>query len=330
MPDRDAAIAAFADRAGWGTADRRPLAGDASNRRYLRLQMGAGTAVLMDAPPDRGEDVRPFVKIARHLSALGLSAPAILAADEAAGLLLLEDLGDGIFAHLASADPTMETPLYLAAAGALAALQSAPPPADLTRFTPEVMADLSRLVFDWYAPDTSPQDAADVTARLRDALARTAPAPTVLSLRDFHAENLLWLPDRAGAARVGLLDFQDAVVAHPAYDLVSLLADARRDVAEQTRAATVRHFLDLTGHAETTFTSAAAALSVQRNLRILGIFARLARRDGKTGYLRFLPRVWRLLLRDLGHPALADLRDSALCLLPPPEAAIREAACPSP
>jgi N-acetylmuramate 1-kinase len=331
MPDRDALIAAFADRAGWGAADRRPLAGDASNRRYLRLHRASGeTAVLMDAPPERGEDVRPFLAIARHLTALGLSAPDTFAADEEAGLLLLEDLGDGLFARLIAADPAREAPLYAAAAEALAALHHAPPPPGLTRFTPEVMADLDRIAFDWYAPGTSAAEADDLTARLRDALARMAPEPTVLSLRDFHAENLLWLPDRTGPARVGLLDFQDAVVAHPAYDLVSLLNDARRDVTEETRAATVRHFLDLTGHAEAPFAAASAALSVQRNLRILGVFARLAARDGKTGYLRFLPRVWRFLLRDLEHPALAEVRDAGLRLLPPPEAAMREATCPSP
>jgi hypothetical protein len=326
MPDRDAAIAAFAQRAGWGEAARRPLAGDASNRRYLRLRRGGETAVLMDAPPERGEDVRPFLRIARHLSALDLSAPAILASDEAAGLLLLEDLGDGVFARLAEADPEIETPLYLAAAEALAVLHRAPPPPGLTRFTPEVMADLARLVFDWYAPGTPPKAAEDMTSRLRDTLAKTAPEPTVLSLRDFHAENLLWLPDRSGPARVGLLDFQDAVVAHPAYDVVSLLNDARRDVSEETHAATIRHFLDLTGHAEAPLAAAAAALSVQRNLRILGVFARLAGRDGKTGYLRFIPRVWRLLLRDLEHPALAEVREKALRLLPPPEAIPRETA----
>jgi aminoglycoside/choline kinase family phosphotransferase len=326
MPDRDAVIAAFAERAGWGEAERRPLAGDASNRRYLRLRRGGETAVLMDAPPERGEDVRPFLRIARHLSALDLSAPAILASDEAAGLLLLEDLGDGVFARLAESDPEIETPLYLTAAGALAVLHRAPPPPGLTRFTPEVMADLACLVFDWYAPGTPPEAVEDMAARLRDTLAKTAPEPTVLSLRDFHAENLLWLPDRTGPARVGLLDFQDAVVAHPAYDVVSLLNDARRDVSEETHAATIRHFLDLTGHAEAPFAAAAAALSVQRNLRILGVFARLAGRDGKTGYLRFIPRVWRLLLRDLEHPALAKVREKALRLLPPPEAIPRETA----
>lgn len=331
MPDRMDLIAAFADRAGWGGADRRMLAGDASNRRYLRLHAASGeTAIVMDAPPERGEDVRPFLGIARHLAGLGLSAPRVLAEDATAGLLLLEDLGDGLFARLVAADPARERSLYLAAAETLAELHRADPPAGLTRFTPEVMADLTRLAFEWYGPDAPRDEAEEMTARLRDALARTAPEPTVLALRDFHAENLLWLPDRAGPARVGLLDFQDAVIAHPAYDLVSLLHDARRDVSDETRTAAVRHFLDLTGHAEAPFAAAAACLSAQRNLRILGVFARLARRDGKTGYLGFLPRVWRLLLRDLDHPALAGVRDAALHLLPPPDVAIREAPCPAP
>jgi aminoglycoside/choline kinase family phosphotransferase len=330
MPDRDALIAAFAHRAGWGTALRRPLAGDASNRRYLRLLRDSGeTAVLMDAPPERGEDVRPFIAIATHLSALGLSAPAILAEDAPAGLLLLEDLGDDLFARLA-VDPARETPLYLAAAEVLAALHSAPPPSGLVRFTPETMADLVRLVFDWYAPGTPDRAAEEIVGRLRDVLEARAPDPTVLSLRDFHAENLLWLPGRAGPARVGLLDFQDAVIAHPAYDLVSLLHDARRDVTGETRAATLRHFLDLTGQAEESFVAAAAALSTQRNLRILGVFARLAGRDGKTGYLRFLPRVWSLLLRDLDHPDLARLRKAALSVLPSPDNVRPEAPCPTP
>jgi N-acetylmuramate 1-kinase len=170
MPDRDAQIAAFAARAGWGAAERRALAGDASNRRYLRLHLGRNTAVLMDAPPERGEDVRPFLAIARHLSGLGLSAPAILAADEENGLLLLEDLGDGLLARLAAAEPAREAPLYAAAAETLAALHRAPPPQGLTRFTPDVMADLARLAFDWYAPRTPDADAAELT---RDCATRS-------------------------------------------------------------------------------------------------------------------------------------------------------------
>ena len=328
MPDRDAQIDTFLHHAGWGTATRHPLAGDASNRRYLRLVSEPGaTAVLMDAPPDRGEDVRPFLAIARHLARIGLSAPAVLADDTQAGLLLLEDLGDGLFARLAG-NPATETKLYGAAAETLAALPAGPPPEGLGLFTPDPMADLARLVFDGYAPVTKKGE--ELVSLLRKALERTAPKPTVLSLRDFHAENLLWLPDRAGPARVGLLDFQDAVIAHPAYDLVSLLHDARRDVGEATRAATIRRFLDLTGHEAAPFMAAAAALSAQRNLRILGVFARLARRDGKAGYLRVLPRVWRNLNRDLDHPALSRLRETALRLLPPPETFMDEARCPAP
>ena len=321
MSDRDTQIAAFAERAGWGRARRHVLAGDASNRRYLRLIRDTGeTAVLMDALPGSGENLRPFLLIDRHLAALGLSAPAILAEDEDSGLLLLEDLGDGIFARLVASEPGCERPLYGAAAEALSVIQGAPPPANLLRFTPDKMADLAHLVFDWYAPEIRSADADALTLRLREALAQTAGDPTVLALRDFHAENLLWLPDRSGPARVGLLDFQDAVVAHPAYDLVSLLHDARRDVTEDAAAATLRRFLDLTGHEATSFSAAASALSVQRNLRILGVFARLARRDGKTGYLRLLPRVWRHLRRELDHPALSAVRDIALRVLPPPEA----------
>jgi aminoglycoside/choline kinase family phosphotransferase len=320
MSERDARIAAFADGAGWGRARRHVLAGDASNRRYLRLVRDTGeTAVLMDAAPGSGENIRAFLAIDRHLAALGLSAPAILAEDEVSGFILLEDLGDGVFARLVADDPDRERPLYGAAAEALTVLQGAPPPADLVRFTPERMTELARLVFDWYAPETPNTDADELTSRLREALERTTGEPTVLALRDFHAENLLWLPERAGPARVGLLDFQDAVVAHPAYDLVSLLHDARRDVTGDTQAATLRRFLDLTGHEDKSFSAAASTLSVQRNLRILGVFARLARRDGKSGYLRLLPRVWRHLLRELERPALSAVRDVARRALPPPQ-----------
>ena len=332
MSDRETLIADFTLRTGWGAAERRPIAGDASGRRYVRLVRDTGaTAILMDAPQATGEDVRPFLAIARHLLGLHLSAPRVLAEDAVAGLLLLEDLGEGIFARLVSADPANERPLYLAAAETLACLHRSPPPENLTRFTPETMAELVRIVFDWYAPATPTREAGDFLDRLRSVLDRTAPEPTVLALRDFHAENLVWLPRRDGAARVGLLDFQDAVVAHPAYDLVSLLHDARRDVTDEARVAALRHFLDLTGYAAQPFAAAAAALSAQRNLRILGVFTRLARRDGKTGYLRFLPRVWRLLLRDLDHPALAEMRRTALRVLPIPQSIAQpETPCATP
>lgn len=308
MADRADLVAAFLDAAGWGTAARHPLAGDASARRYLRLLRAPGeTAVLMDAPPDRCGDTPAFLAIGRHLLSLSLSAPRVLAEDATAGLVLLEDLGDGIFARLLAQDPAREPALYAAAAETLATLQAAPPPPGLTPFTPAHMAGLVRIAFEWYAPDTSAAAADTLVARLEAVLDAVAPRPTVLALRDVHAENLLWLPGRAGPARTGLLDFQDAVVAHPAYDLVSLLDDARRDVGAPARAAATRRFLDLTGHAAEPFAAAAAALSLQRNLRILGVFARLARRDGKSGYLGHVPRVRGHVLRALDHPALAGL-----------------------
>ena len=323
MADRAVVTEAFLRQAGWGAAASCLLAGDASARRYLRLAQATGeTAILMDAPPDRCDDTGAFVTIARHLSSLGLSAPAILAEDVAAGLLLLEDLGDAVFARVVAAQPTAGLVLYPAAAETLAALQQAPVPEGLAAFTPPHMADLVGVAFDWYAPAAPKPAARAITARLRDILATVAPAPSVLALRDMHAENLLWLPERAGAARVGLLDFQDAVIAHPAYDLVSLLDDARRDVDTETRRATIGRFLDLTGHEAQTFGAASAALSLQRNLRILGVFARLARRDGKSGYLAHLPRVWGHVLRALDHPAVSSLKVPLLRHLPPPCAAL--------
>lgn len=334
MSERETLIADFLRDSGWGAAAKEEIAGDASGRRYARLvRQGGETAILMDAPPETGEDVRPFLAIAGHLLSLDLSAPRVLAEDAAAGFLLLEDFGNGLFAQLITADRTRERPLYLAAADTLAALHRSPPPAGLVRFTPAEMADLVRVLFDWYATAIPADGAEDVVERLRSILERAAPEPTVLALRDFHAENLVWLPGREGVRRVGLLDFQDAVIAHPAYDLVSLLHDARRDVSKQTRRATLRHYLDLTGHAERSFEAAAAALSVQRNLRILGVFARLARRDGKIGYLRLLPRVWRLMLRELDHGDLAELREAILGVVPPPGAVFRQetpCATPSP
>ena len=321
MAERDAEIDVFLGRAGWGTATRAPLAGDASNRRYLRLERGADRAVLMDAPPGTGEDIRPFTAIARHLTALGLSAPAILADDAGAGLLLLEDLGDALFARVAEADPAAEIPLYEAAVGTLAALQAAPPPAGLAHLDPATLGEMTAPVFDWYAPDAAAGAARAMAEAIRDAAAALPQRPPVLVLRDFHAENLIWLPDRAGPAQVGLLDFQDAVTGHPAYDLVSLVEDARRDTAPALRRAAEARFRDLTGIGAAELARAMAVLGAQRNLRILGIFARLAVAAGKPRYLAQMPRVWGHLRHDLAHPALEDLRRIVDTHLPAPDRA---------
>ncbi|WP_101066714.1 aminoglycoside phosphotransferase family protein [Roseovarius salinarum] len=321
MTDRDHGIARFLQTEGWAGAQATPLAGDASNRRYLRLIREAGErAVLMDAPPGRGEDVRPFLHIARHLSDLGLSAPRILAADETEGFLLLEDLGDAVFARVLEQDPAHEAELYTAATDLLVRLHAGPP-ADVAAYDAPCMTELAALAFDWYGAasgDIQPETRGEFTARLQAILAKHAPVQDVLVLRDYHAENLVWLPERSDVARVGLLDFQDAMTGHRAYDLVSLLQDARRDVPEAREAAMIDRYVDRAGLAPEPFHAAYRCLGVQRNLRILGVFARLALRDAKPRYLSLMPRVWAHLSRDLEHPALADLAELLPRMLPAP------------
>lgn len=322
-PDRQASSAAFVARAGWGDAARGFLAGDASPRSYDRLRRGAQTAVLMDAPPERGEDIRPFVTMARHLSGLGLSAPAILAEDEAQGYLLLEDLGDGLFARLLEADPSAEPALYGAAVEVLAHLQRAAPPPGLPAHGPDFMAEAAGLAFSWYAEAVTgrPHDPAPLVGAMAEAMAAHCRRPPVLVLRDYHAENLLWLPERAGLARVGLLDFQMGSLGQPEYDLVSLLLDARRDVDPALVAPLIGEFARLTGQDPTDTATACAVLGAQRNLRILGGFTRLSLHFGKPGYVRLIPRVWAHAQACLAHPALTALREATADLPEPtPEA----------
>ncbi|QGY00164.1 aminoglycoside phosphotransferase [Roseovarius faecimaris] len=325
MPDRDAAIAAFVEDAGWSDATLAPLAGDASNRRYLRLTRDAppGRAVLMDAPSDKGEDVRPFIAIATYLARAGFSAPVIYAADEGQGFLLLEDLGDDLFARVIPSEPELENSLYSCATDVLVRLHDTPPPDGLATYSISVMTEMAALSYDWYrTASLGPDDAARARfARAMGAcLTAQAPEQDVLIQRDYHSENLLWLSGREGVARVGLLDFQDAMLGHRAYDLVSLLQDARRDVPPEIERAMIARYCTATGQDKDRFDAAYHALGAQRNLRILGVFARLCLRDGKAHYVDLIPRVWGLLLRDLAHPALEELRRIVLSDLPPPGA----------
>ncbi|HVG47075.1 MAG TPA: phosphotransferase, partial [Rubellimicrobium sp.] len=271
--------------------------------------------ILMDARAEP-TSLAPFLSIAAHLRASGLRAPEILAQGE--GFLLLEDLGPTHMAAWLARHPGEDSLLYGAAVEVLARVQSAPPPGDLVALTPTRAAGMIAPLFEHYAPGTDPRLAADLTGRLRAALERLAPEATVLSLRDYHAENLVWRPEREGTDRLGLLDFQDAVLAPPEYDLASLLRDARRDTDEQLRASMIRRFADLTGRSEARVAAATAALGLQRNLRILGIFARLARERGKPGYLALLPRVWAHVEGDLAHPALHGLDAAVRAAVPPP------------
>ena len=231
-------IGAFLAREGWGWAERTPLAGDASARRYERLRRGFQRAILMDMPPESGLDVRPFLAVTAWLRAGRFSAPEVLGADRARGLVLLEDLGDDLFATLCAEHPSREPGLYRAAVEALADLQRRPPPGEDVGWTPPpydlafLMREV-RLVPEWYLPAATGAPVPPDLAAEYDALAATAllavATPQVPVLRDYHAENLLWLPRRRNHARVGMLDYQDMLLGHPAYDLISLLEDARRD-----------------------------------------------------------------------------------------------------
>jgi aminoglycoside/choline kinase family phosphotransferase len=315
---RDAS--AFLAKAGWGQASRAFLAGDASDRRYERLNCAGASAVLMDAPPGKGDDPSDFIAIANHLNGLGLSAPRILAQDLAQGFLLIEDLGDDLFARLVSADPTQEITLYTAATDVLLHLQSKPAPQGLTDLRAEDWAEAASFALTWYrfaiAGDTG--DIKGFNHALTHALKTHADGPRILILRDYHAENLLWLPQRSGIARVGLLDFQLGQMGQPAYDLVSLLQDARRDVSPETEAAMIARFQ--AGTAGENFDAAYATIGAQRALRILGIFARLCLVAAKPHYVSLIPRVWGQLQRNLAHPALADLAEICALWLPEPNA----------
>ncbi len=321
MTDRAPLLDRFLATTAWADAQRAPFAGDASNRRYLRLFHGDESAVLMDAPPERGEDIRPFIAVAEELRAAGLSAPRLLARDEEHGFLLLEDLGDDLFARVVARTPEMEVPLYEAATDVLLQLHAHPVQIELAPYTPKIMAEMAALAYRWYLRglDQPYEDAAATfEAAFAPLLETLAPQADVLIQRDYHAENLLWLPDRDGVARVGLLDFQDAMKGHRAYDLVSLLQDARRDVPPSLEAEMLDRYITASEQPQDAFRAAYHALGAQRNLRIIGVFARLSMHYGKPHYVDFIPRVWGYLLRDLSHPALAPVRDLILDTLPEP------------
>lgn len=309
-------IETFLAKSGFAQWSRAALAGDASGRNYQRLTGPAGdTAILLDAPPESGEVLGPFLAIGQHLRGLGLSAPDILFAEIDAGLLMTTDLGPDHFAYWLTLHPAEEAALYAAAVDVLAVVQAHPAPPGLTALTPAHAARMIDPLIAYYAPKVP---LAALVEPLERALARHAPDATCLALRDYHAENLIWRPDRAGLDRVGLLDYQDAVLAPAEYDLVSLLRDARRDVSEPVVAAMIARFARHAGKDIAAVQAAVACLGVQRNLRILGIFARHGRRDGRTRYLNLMPRVWGHLQRDLAHPALAELAPLIATHIPAP------------
>ena len=320
MTQRDAVIDGFLADHGWKGAKRARLPADASFRRYERLSLGGRNAMLMDAPPPR-ENVDAFVAVARHLKSLGFSAPDIFAKDKSNGFLIIEDLGDETFTQLlASSKDAAETELYQLGVDVLIALHGIEParvmPPGIEEYDAGKLLGEALLLVDWTWPAVFGDDAAPASDAVRDAyrdawlavFAGLDGQPPTLVLRDYHVDNLMIVNGRHGIARCGLLDFQDAVRGPGAYDLMSLLEDARRDVGDDLKAAMMERYLNAFPAIERPgFEAAFAILAAQRHAKVIGIFTRLSRRDAKPDYLAHLPRVWRLLENALADPALAPV-----------------------
>ena len=299
----------FLARHGWEGAEIRPLAGDASFRRYFRVHKGADTAVLMDAPPEY-EDIGPFLTIAGHLLDRGFLPPRPLAIDREQGLLLLEDFGNDRVGPLLQREPDREREIYETAVDILADLADQPAPDDIPPYGEAAMEREVALFTDWYVPALSIEVGGErYFEAWRTAWADLLPIIErfpVMVLRDYHADNLMVLP---GRRELGLLDFQDALAGHPAYDLVSLLQDARRDVAPELEEEMLDRYMEAANVQDRErFRAHYEILGAQRNTKILGIFTRLWKRDGKPHYLPLQPRVWSYLERNLAHPALEPVR----------------------
>lgn len=289
----------FLNLTGVGDWSRERLPQDASSRHYLRLRDGSSTLIVMVSEHDAS--VEAFVKMSELLVRNGLSAPRVLAQN--GGLLLLEDLGNMHAADHIELFPQDEEKIYVETVQAIARIQTISPTWDLPLLDAKNARTLAELFTEWCAPGLD-QGALEFLEETWRAL---EPYPRVLSLRDLHAENIIWRPEKAGLDRIGLLDFQDSVLTHPLYDLVSLLRDARRDVKLSTIRAAKSEFLNTSHTNPDDFEKAFATISVQRALRILGIFKRLEIRDGKTKYRPFVPRIVAYLKEDLKNPHLSEL-----------------------
>lgn len=297
----------FLEKAGWAGAELVPVAGDASFRRYFRASKGSDEAILMDAPPPH-EDPRPFITMARYLRDQGFSAPEILADDLTHGLVLIEDFGDHRMREHLDAKPEDEEKIYRQTIDLVRDLHGKPvaqlPSYDWEQYLREV-----KLLIEWYCPalniDTDIDGFVDCWQQVLDPVLAAQINPVTV-MRDYHAENIMLLDD----GRLGLLDFQDALAGHKAYDLVSMLQDARRDVSDELEESMLGYYLsEFNDQDAIDFRSHYAVLGAQRNTKIIGIFTRLFVRDGKDRYLDFLPRMWRLLEKDLRHPALEPVTD---------------------
>ncbi len=346
MNDREATKRRFLTASGLAGAERFLLPGDASTRRYERLTRGDRTFMLMDQAPaleshpcgqheteaERQKSgynamarlaagrIEAFVAASNYLRAQGLSAPEIFEVDAANGLLISEDLGDDLFASLIARGQD-ETPLYMSAIEALAQLHEVPPPAVLDGGWPLLSYDNlalktgADLFVEWYPRFDSRHSLNDKALEEWETLwaplrQRAEEGATVFIHRDYHAENLMWLPGRKGVQRVGMIDFQDALRSHPSWDLLSLLQDARRDVSPELERAALDHYFSLRPDTDVSaFMRDYTALATLNEARILGIFARLVTRDHKPRYEAFMPRMWRHLSRNLQAPGMEGLKE---------------------
>jgi N-acetylmuramate 1-kinase len=312
---RAARLRRFLESAGWGDAERQPLARDASFRSYDRLIRSSERAVLMDAPPDKGEDVRPFLAVAAQLHRYGYSAPRIVAEDRTDGFLLLEDLGDITYTRALGAGAE-EVMLYARATDLLIDLhrRTGALGYDVPPYSDDKLVAEAALPLDWYFPlvlgrELDQAERASYEAAWRDALAVLRGAPDTLVLRDFHVDNLMVLPGRPGIAACGLLDFQDAVEGPVTYDLASLLQDSRRDLAPGLEDTLLDRYRAATPIADpVAFDRIYYGFGAQRGLKVFGIFGRQSALYDNPRYLHHIPRIWRHVERDLILAGLDDVR----------------------
>ena len=317
MVERTQQIADFLGRAGWAGAGAQPLAGDLSPRKYVRLTRSDGSrAILMDADPEADPSTPAYLAMTRWLGALGLSVPDVRAARESEGLLLLEDFGDAMLTGLIQNHPERQNEYYHQAIEVLIVVRDAAPKA-LRQPTADQMVQDTNLADEWY-PGVDRAALAHFRGVLEAALEGILATGASVSLRDFHADNVIWLEDREGVQKVGLLDYQDAFLTHPVYDLMSLMTDARTDVPRTLRAQLIEHYARETNEAVDAVAHAVAVLGAQRNLRILGVFARAARKYGKPQHLSAMPRVYGYFSECLSHPAFSELAVDLPNMLPEP------------
>ena len=305
----------FLDNSGWEGSEVAPVAGDLSARSYFRVTMPTRSAILMDAA-QVSASIPPFLLMTDWLRKLGLSAPNVMSCDQENGLLLIEDLGQSPVSDMVSDAERQDSVLRLCIELLLVIRNAAPP--DLTQPTAQELCDWTLLADEFY-PKARPDVLGQFREKLLPILSELSAKPATVSLRDFHADNLMWLPNRTGVARLGLLDYQDAMLTHPVYDLVSLLTDARTEIVPQVRRKFIAAYARAAGDDPDQTNLAFAALSLQRNLRILGIFHRAAKQDGKAHHLPKVPRVYAYLQEALAHPAFSALTPLLFKALPPPK-----------